>query len=335
MHSYVRYDCMSSAWAVLARNEPCRTCDSIKSHVRVSRVTRMNESCRACAARIRIWSMRGSVASRRVMSHLAMALDVAHVNGSHMLARVSHVNGSHMLAHVAHVNGSHVLAHVAYVNGSYMSDHVAHIDGSHILAHVAHVNGSHMLAHVAHVNGSQCWLMSHMWMAHTCWLMPHMWMAPMCRLATSDELCHTYESVTSHVRMSHVTNMNESCHTYEWVMSRMRSAGLQRVMSHIRMSHVSHMNESCHTYECVTSHVWTSHVAHAQLEFASGARAVVLARAPAMSSHEGMIAGMKESCPTTWINHVSLCRGGRTLVAGLLYGVESFFLIESCLMYVV
>jgi len=38
--------------------------------------------------------------------------------------------------------------------------------------------------------------------------------------------------------------MNESCHTYEWVTS------------HIWMSHVTHMNESCHTYEWDSPHIW-------------------------------------------------------------------------------
>ena len=47
---------------------------------------------------------------------------------------------------------------------------------------------------------------------------------------------------SSHVWMSHATQMNEPCHTYEWVMS------------HKWMSHVTHMNESCHTYEWVMSH---------------------------------------------------------------------------------
>ena len=30
---------------------------------------------------------------------------------------------------------------------------------------------------------------------------------------------HTYESITSLVRLRHVTDMNQSCRTYEWVMS--------------------------------------------------------------------------------------------------------------------
>ena len=48
----------------------------------------------------------------------------------------------------------------------------------------------------------------------------------------------------------HVTHSNESCHTYEWVTS------------HIWMSHVAHMNESCYSCECLTSHIWMSHVTH-------------------------------------------------------------------------
>jgi len=34
-----------------------------------------------------------------------------------------------------------------------------------------------------------------------------------------NESCHTYESVMSHIWMSHVTHMDESCCTYGWVMS--------------------------------------------------------------------------------------------------------------------
>jgi len=76
-----------------------------------------------------------------------------------------------------------------------------------------------------------------------------------------NELCHTYECVTSHVWISHVKWMEESCQTY------------QSVMSH------TWTWCSCHTHEqeClegsliqkrVTSHIWrrvtwhTSWIAH-------------------------------------------------------------------------
>jgi len=64
-----------------------------------------------------------------------------------------------------------------------------------------------------------------------------------------NESWHTYEWVTSHIWMSHVTHVNESCHTY-------------RVMSHIWMSHVTHINQSRHTYEWVMSNMWMSHTSH-------------------------------------------------------------------------
>ena len=61
---------------------------------------------------------------------------------------------------------------------------------------------------------------------------------------TRFSMCHTYEWVTWHIWMGHVTHMNGSRHTYEWVMW------------HTWMSHVTHMNESCHTHEWVMFHTW-------------------------------------------------------------------------------
>jgi len=63
-----------------------------------------------------------------------------------------------------------------------------------------------------------------------------------------NESCHTYEWVTSHIWVIHVTLMNESRHTYE------------SFMLHSWMSHVTHMSHSCYTHEWVTSHTWTMHV---------------------------------------------------------------------------
>ena len=46
------------------------------------------------------------------------------------------------------------------------------------------------------------------------------------------------------IQMSHVTHTNESCHTYEWVMSHiwMCHNSYKWVMSHIWMSHVTYTN---------------------------------------------------------------------------------------------
>jgi len=86
----------------------------------------------------------------------------------------------------------------------------------------------------------------------------------------------TYEWVTSHIWMSHVTHVNNSCHAYIYVWERhtsvtwyvwerhalvtisygvIKAFTYERVTSHIWISHVTHMNESCHTHESFMSHV--------------------------------------------------------------------------------
>jgi len=99
--------------------------------------------------------------------------------------------------------------------------------------------------------------------------------------------CHTYGSVTSHIRMSHVTRMNELCRTYEWVVSYISRSYVWHdsficVTFMCEMMHNiscrAHMHsglkrhvivgggqdsftvsDSCLTYEWVMSHVWMRH----------------------------------------------------------------------------
>ena len=101
------------------------------------------------------------------------------------------------------------------------------------------------------------WVMSHIWMGLVThytfegvmpWVMSHIW-------RKSRTTCHhTYEE--SHERRIEIefaaprSGTNEACHTYIWVMS------------HIWMRRVTHMNESCHPYEWVMSLVWLSRVTH-------------------------------------------------------------------------
>jgi len=61
----------------------------------------------------------------------------------------------------------------------------------------------------------------------------------------TNESCHTYKRVVSHILMSHVTDMNESCHTYD---TSRHTYG----MPHISLCGVTHMPESRHTFECWT-----------------------------------------------------------------------------------
>jgi len=65
----------------------------------------------------------------------------------------------------------------------------------------------------------------------------------------TNEACHTYIWVMSHIWMRRVTHMNESCHPYEWVMSL------------VWMSRVTHVNVSCHTCRSVILCVaWIIHM---------------------------------------------------------------------------
>jgi len=100
----------------------------------------------------------------------------------------------------------------------------------------------------------------------------------MCHVSRTNESCHTYECVMSHVRMSHVTHTNEmlpsvahvtryithmnaSLCTYESDAAvRMLSWDISRYTCD--MTHVTHTDESCHTYEWVMSQVWIGHVTH-------------------------------------------------------------------------
>ena len=75
-----------------------------------------------------------------------------------------------------------------------------------------------------------------------------------------NELCHTYEPVTSHVWISQVTHMNASWHAYECVTSHVNEScpAWERVMSHMYMwtSHVTLINESWDTCDVTHSYVW-------------------------------------------------------------------------------
>jgi len=86
-----------------------------------------------------------------------------------------------------------------------------------------------------------------------------------------DTSCHTYERVTPHIFMGHITHVNqppehladrrklpalidarvhESRHTCQWVTA------------HICISHSTHMNESLHTYSRVMPHIFMRHITH-------------------------------------------------------------------------
>ena len=106
-----------------------------------------------------------------------------------------------------------------------------------------------------------------------------------------NELCSTYEWITSHVWMRHATLLNETCHTCEWVKSLILMSHVLRfffgmaapavlralstpeiVVRHVNVLyntcegvklyiwHATHMNESCHSYRWVIC--WASFLRH-------------------------------------------------------------------------
>ena len=79
---------------------------------------------------------------------------------------------------------------------------------------------------------------------HSCNSFTQLQLALYSHITRTNESCHIYEWVMSHIHERVKSRMLESCHTYEWVMS------------HIWMSHVTYMNDSCHIYEWDLSHTW-------------------------------------------------------------------------------
>ena len=190
------------------------------SHIWMSHVTHMNESCHTYE-----W----------VMSHIWMS------HTTHMNASTSHTYEWVMfhiwMSHVTHMNES---CH------TWMRQHVTHMNKScHThewnIPDITATNKKHTatpcntLQHTAtHCNTHECVNISRIWMSHA--------------THTDTASNHTYEWVTPHTWMRHnITHMNESCHAHEW-----------NIPDILRMSHATHMNMT-HSYVrhesfmCVTS----------------------------------------------------------------------------------
>jgi len=136
------------------------------------------------------------------------------------------------------------------------------------------------------------WVKSHAWMNHftcmnvsrhtyewdVCDMNSHVWMRCVCQTYERDvydmnsepswmqsrtvhvmymnKLHHAYQSVKSHMSMSHFTRMNVSRHTYAWDRNKMEGAcyihdkshhTYQWAKSHMSMSHFTRMNVTHHT----------------------------------------------------------------------------------------
>jgi len=115
------------------------------------------------------------------------------------------------------------------------------------MSHVTHMNEScHAYEWIVLYNHTYECVMSHVCMRHitrvniSC-------LPASCHTYAGSPVCHTFESDTSRIQMTHVERMNGSRHTYEWAMP------------HTWKCRDTHMNESFHTYEWVVSHIWMNH----------------------------------------------------------------------------
>jgi len=128
------------------------------------------------------------------------------------MTRMTDTSSTHPTASTSHHRYQQV---ITYINKSW------HIRASHnalerVMTHMNDTSPTHPTASTPHIYAHQ-WIVS----------------------VFVNESCHTYEKVTLHIWMSHVTHMNMACHTW--------------------MSHVTHMNEACHTYKWVMSPQWIRH----------------------------------------------------------------------------
>ena len=76
-----------------------------------------------------------------------------------------------------------------------------------------------------------------------------------------NESRHTYEWVTSHIWMSHVTHMNESCHTSEYVMAQTKTWNILTSWNHSSSSQCFDGFHTCMFHMIHTSH-HTIHTSH-------------------------------------------------------------------------
>jgi len=205
-------------------NESCHTYEWVMSHIWMSHVTHMNESChewiRHVGTHLNICAVLSELKCEWVMSYIWMS-HVTNMNES------CHVWTKHTPLHL------HYPLRPTHCNNT-LQQHTA----------TTHCNNT-LQQHTAttHCNNT---LQQHTSALST-------WTAYISHATHMNESCHTYEWVMSHIWMSHVT--------YEWGMpARTSTPALSSQSS--STSHVTHMNESCHTCEWVMSHIWMSHVTH-------------------------------------------------------------------------
>ena len=229
-------------------NESCHTYKWVLRHKWTHHVTHINESFHTCR-----W-----VTTHVCMRHVTHINESWYTYGVATVSRINKIVGLFCriwsLLYASFAKEPYNLIDPTNQSHPIWMSQVALMDES---CHTCEWVSSHI--RMDHVHTYK-WVMSHVWISHLTRMdepCPHIWMSHVTRMNESRHHVHTHEWVTSscpHTWMSHVTHMvwythewvitliDESYHTYELVSSHIR-------MNHVTiwMSHVTRMNKSCHT----------------------------------------------------------------------------------------
>jgi len=165
-----------SMWT--AAGGSCLTCEWVMSHLWLSHVSHVNESCRMCTRHIQNWWV-GTLCGLLLVNRVCLASCLT------CECIMSHIWKSYVAVYTCLLStwqigtlwGLLLVIHVSLVNESCLTREWVM---SHLwMSHVSHVNGSCLsrewvmshtwMGHVSHVKGaclSREWVMSHTWMSH-------------------------------------------------------------------------------------------------------------------------------------------------------------------------
>jgi len=208
---------------VTRKNESCYTQEWVMLHARMSHVTHMNESSHAVAHGAELW--------REEETHTFFVRKHENVSFHTYEWVMSHV----WMSHVTHMNGScqtyeWVMSHIRMRHVTRMNESCHTYERWTMLHHSQHTS----LIWLLDMTNSYVWHDSFIrvtWLLHTCDMTQHM----------NDWQCCAISSTHAHLgRMAEGTK--KRCREY----------------CDSRTSRHTYVNESCHTYEWVTSHTYES-----------------------------------------------------------------------------
>ena len=256
---------MSHIWMshVTHVNESCHICEWVMSHIWMSLVTHMNQSCHMCE-----WVM-----SHIWMSHVTCVNEPCHTYEWVM----SHV----WMGHVTHMNSSRVSwVCQLCVKASRHTYKPVREHHTYEMRRVPNLNKSHV-TYLSHVCES---VMAHIWLSHvmhihrksSLYLLLSSVNLVLKLMGTPDGIStrsgftvvvtglpwNLYTKLTETLRQIKTTfpmNINESCHMCEWVVFRTRVSRMSYIC-HTNVSHIScichtYVNESLHTHKWVMAHI--------------------------------------------------------------------------------